>query len=154
MLLDVVSRLLAVALAIAFTQVLTRGKLPSIPEGRLTIAALYGAGLALCILGGFRDGAGTAVILPSWLTTLEAILGLVATALLLAVLTGFNVRLATALLALVTASLWLATLGFSIAVGLPSAPLGIATLPVIVGAVVVVAWPGVAHREHLAHAGR
>lgn len=154
MVVDIVSRLLAVAVAIAFTLVLARGRLPLLGEGRWTFVSLYAAGLAMCIVGGIRDGAGTSVILPNWLTTVEAILGFAATALLVAVLAGFSLRLATTLLALVMAGLWLAALGFSIAVGLPSAPLGIATVPVVLGALALVARPGFARREHLAHAGR
>lgn len=148
MLLDIVSRLLTVALAIAFTLVFTRGELPLVPKGRWTFVALFIVGFGLCTIAGIRDGTGTTVAVPTWLSALNGSLGFASLALLVAVLIGFSWRFGVGLLAVAIWASWLAALVFAISAGLPSALLGAVTLVVVIGVAGALAWPTFGQRQH------
>lgn len=151
MALELISRLLAVVLAIAFTLALTRGQIPGIPKGIWTFLALFAVGFGLCTIGGIRDGLGTSVVSPTWLTVLNGGLGIASMLLLAAIPLGLSPRLGVALLAVAAGTSWLAALVFAISAGLSSAPLGIVTLAVITVSVFAIAWPSVAHRTPALH---
>jgi hypothetical protein len=133
MAIEIASRLLAVIAAVAFTLVFTTGRLPVIPKGRWTVVALFTLGLAMCTVAGTRDGLGTTLTHPAWLTISLTALGISAFAVLVAVLIGFNWRIGAALLGVVIAASWLLALGYAVYAGLDSAPLGVATLVVAAG---------------------
>jgi hypothetical protein len=134
MALELLSRLLALVAVVAFTWIFASGRLPVIPAGRWTVAALFAVGLGMCTLAGVRDGITGADLQPTWLTTAFSALGFAALAILLAALVGLSWRVAVVGLAAVIGALWLVALGFAVAVGLPSAPSGVVTL--VVGGVV------------------
>jgi hypothetical protein len=134
MTIEIASRLLAVIAAVAFTLVFTTGRLPVIPRGRWTVVALFTLGLAMCTVAGTRDGLGTTLTHPAWLTISLSTLGISAFGVLVAVLIGFNWRIGAALLGVVITASWLLALGYAAYAGLDSAPLGLATLVVAVGA--------------------
>jgi hypothetical protein len=139
MALELLSRLLAVAALMALTWIFAVGRLPIIPAGRWTVAALFALGLGMCTLAGMRDGTGAAELQPAWLTTIFSALGVAAMAILLAALVGLSWRVAVVGLAAVIGSSWLLALGFAVAVGLPSAPSGVVTL-VVGGFVAFLTW--------------
>lgn len=134
MAIDLVSRLLAVIAAVAFTWVLSGRQLPIIPAGRWTVAALFAIGLALCAVAGMRDDLGTGSAQPAWLVTTLSILGISAGIALLAVVVGANWRAGVLVLAAVTAASWVLTLGYAMYAGLDTAVSGAATLIVALGA--------------------
>jgi hypothetical protein len=138
MAIEIGSRLLAVIAAVAFTLVFTTGRLPVIPKGRWTVVALFTLGLAMCTVAGTRDGLGTTLAHPAWLTISLTIslttLGISAFAVLVAVLIGFNWRIGTALLGVAIAASWLLALAYAVYAGLDTAPFGLVTLAVAAGA--------------------
>jgi hypothetical protein len=138
MAIELASRVLAVVAAMAFTVVLTTGRLPIIPKGRWTVVALFALGLGMCTLAGTRDGLGTTVAPPGWLNASLAALGISAFTLLVAVLVGLDWRIGVTGLGLLVASSWALVLGYAIFAGLATAPLGLATLAVAAGAALAV----------------
>lgn len=130
MAIEIVSRSLAVLAAVAFTWVLATGRLPVVPQGRWTVAALFALGLGMCTIAGTRDGIGISSTQPDWLTGVFAALGITAFGVLLGVVFGLNWRLAVAALAVVVAASWLLALGYAIYAGLGTAPSGVITLVV------------------------
>jgi hypothetical protein len=139
MALELLSRLLAVAAVGAFTWIFAAGRLPVVPGGRWTVAAMFAFGLGMCTLAGVRDGIGGAELQPTWLTTLFSALGVAAMAILIAALVGLSWQVAVVGLAAVMGLSWLLALGFAVAVGLPSAPTGVVTL-VAGGVVAFLTW--------------
>ena len=154
MALELISRFLAVVLAIAFALVLIRGEIPLVPRGIWTFLALFVVGFSLCTLGGIRDGMGTTVEAPSWLAILNAALGIASMGLLGAVIIGLSWRTSVALLAVATGGSWLASLAYAISAGLSTALLGLVTLAVIVVSVALIAWPGAAPQAPAVRASR
>jgi hypothetical protein len=128
MAIDIASRLLAVAAAVAFTVVLTTGRLPVIPRGRWTFVVLFGLGLTMCTIAGFRDGLGTTSGLGAWQTSIQAAIGISAFALLLAVLIGFDWRLGVVILGLQTAASWLLAMTQTFTTDPVKAGIGVAAL--------------------------
>ncbi|HTI29871.1 MAG TPA: hypothetical protein VL687_05905 [Methylomirabilota bacterium] len=134
MAIELASRVLAVVTAVAFTIVLTTGRLPIIPKGRWTVVALFALGLGMCTVAGTRDGLGTSLAPPGWLSATLAALGISAFVVLLAVLLGLDWRAGVAGLGLLIGSSWALVLGYAVVAGLETAPLGLATLVVAAGA--------------------
>jgi hypothetical protein len=139
MALELLSRLLALVAVAAFTWIFATGRLPVIPAGRWTVAALFALGLGMCTLAGLRDGTGTDAPQAPWLTTAFSALGVAAMAILLAALVGLSWRVAVLGLAAVIGSSWLLALGVALCAGLASAPSGLVTL-VAGGFVAFVTW--------------
>ena len=125
---ELTSRILAVLAAVAFSWVLSGRQLPVIPRGRWTVAALFAIGLGMCTLAGTRDGMGTTLTQPAWLTAVFAGLGVAALAVLLGVIIGLNWRVGVVSLAIVTASSWLLALAYGIYLGLDSTVSGVIAL--------------------------
>ena len=138
MAIEIASRVLAVVAAMAFTAVLTTGRLPIIPRGRWTVVALFALGLGMCTLAGMRDELGTTVALPGWLNASLAALGIAAFGVLVAVLVGLDWRIGVTGLGLLIATSWALVLGYAIFAGLETAPLGAATVVVAAGAALAV----------------
>jgi hypothetical protein len=138
MAIEIASRALAVVVAMAFTAVLTTGRLPVIPRGRWTVVSLFALGLGMCTLAGMRDGLGTALAPPGWLNATLAALGIAAFGVLLAVLVGLDWRIGVAGVGLLVASSWALVLGYAVFARLETAPLGVATLAVAAGAALAV----------------
>jgi hypothetical protein len=134
MVVEIISRVLAVIAAAAFTFVFTTGRLPMIPKGRWTVATLFALGLAMCTVAGTRDGLGTSLAQPAWLTAVFTALGFSSVALLLAVLVGLNWRIGVVGLAGLIATSWLLAFGGGIYSGLDTAPSAMATVVVAAGA--------------------
>jgi hypothetical protein len=136
---ELTSRILAVLAAVAFSWVLSGRHLPVIPRGRWSVVALFALGLGMCTVAGTRDGIGTALTQPAWLTAVFAGLGVAALAVLLGVIIGLNWRAGVVSLAIVTASSWVLALGYGIYLGLDSAVSGVITL-VVAAAAALYAW--------------
>jgi hypothetical protein len=139
MAIEIASRLLAVIVAVAFTLVFASGRLPVIPRGRWTVVALFALGLAMCTLAGTRDGLGTTLAAPYWLTSTLAAFGIAATLTLIAVLVGLDWRLGVIGLGIAFAASWTVTLTYAIYAHLESAQLGVVTL-VIAAAAAFAVW--------------
>lgn len=138
---EITSRILAVTAAVAFTWVLTGRQLPFVPNGRWTVVALFALGLGMCTLAGIRDGVGTSLTQPAWLTGTLAAFGIAAFAVLVGVIVGLPWRIGVLALGLTTAGSWLLALGYGIYAGLDTAPSGVATVIVAAGASLI-AWRG------------
>jgi len=136
---ELTSRILAILAAAAFSWVLSGRQLPLVPRGRWTVAALFAVGLGMCTLAGTRDGVGTTLTQPAWLTAVFAGLGVAALAVLLGVIIGLNWRVGVVSLAIFTASSWLLALGYGIYLGLDSTVSGVIAL-VVAAAVALFAW--------------
>jgi hypothetical protein len=134
MAIEIVSRLLTLAVVAAFAWLLARGRLPVVPPGRWTVAILFVAGLGMCTLAGIRDGIGPDSVQPDWLTTTFGALGIGAAAVLLAVILGLGWRMGTALLAGLIAFNWVLAFGYGWATGSASVGWGVVTL--LAGAVI------------------
>ncbi len=140
MVLEIVSRVLAVMAAVAFALVLAGQGVPLVPKGRWTVAVLFALGLVTCTVAGIRDGLGTSFVAPTWLTTVNAMLGVGAVVVLIAVLIGFSWRMGVALLAAAIGASWISALAFAITAGLPGVWMGIVTLLIALVSVALVAW--------------
>lgn len=127
---EIVSRLLAVLVAVGFTLILTTGRLPVVPKGRWTFVVLFALGLTMCTVAGIRDGLGTTPGAGSWETSMQTALGIAAFALLLAVLIGFDWRLGVLLLGVQIAASWMLALAQAASDDPGRAGIGIATLAV------------------------
>ena len=136
---EIASRILAVGAAVAFSGVLTGRQLPLIPRGRWTVVVLLALGFGMCTLAGTRDGIGTTLTQPAWLTSVIALLGVAALAATLGVLIGMSWRVGVVALAIVTAGSWLLALGYGVYAGLDTTASGLATLVAAVAATLV-AW--------------
>lgn len=138
MVVEIASRILAVVAAVAFSWALTGRPLPLIPQGRWTVAVLLVLGFGMCTLAGTRDGIGTTLTQPAWLTSVLAVLGVAAAAVTLGVLIGLSWRVGVVAIAIATAGSWLLALGYGIYAGLDTAASGVVTLLVAVAAALVV----------------
>jgi hypothetical protein len=139
MAIEIASRLPAVVAAVAFTLVFTTGRLSIVPRGRWTVVSLFAIGLVMCTLAGMRDGLGTTLNQPEWLTTAFTALGFSAFGVLLAVLIGLNWRIGVVGLAVVISASWLLALWYEVFAGLDTALVGIGTLLVAAGACFAIA---------------
>jgi hypothetical protein len=133
MAIEITSRLLALVTTVAFTLVLTTGQLAMIPKGRWTFVVLFGLGLTMCTVAGTRDGLGTALAQPGWLSAIFAAIGISASGLLIAVLIGLDWRLGVTLLGVQISASWLLALGYAVYAGRDDAVVGLATLALALG---------------------
>jgi uncharacterized membrane protein YeiB len=133
MAIEITSRFLALVTTVAFTLVLTSGQLAMIPKGRWTFVVLFGLGLTMCTVAGTREGVGTALAQPGWLSAILAAIGISASLLLIAVLIGLDWRLGVTLLGVQISASWLLALGYAVYAGRDDAIVGLATLALALG---------------------
>jgi hypothetical protein len=88
----------------------------------------------LAVIAGTRDGLGTSLAQPAWLTAVFTALGFSSLAVLLAVLVGLSRRIGVVGLAGLIAASWLLAFGYAVYSGLDTALSGMATVVVVAGA--------------------